>query len=171
MIHELFVYVDWVKVFRQSTKNKKFFSNKQDALNKNPDDPEADLFSILDKLEDYRSSDGRFQFKLCYPEATFKSGKSCNEWIQSSNPTQDDVITDFKPVDLAFTEESYGKPWSGLGRATVGGGALIDDSPKQTHWRSAVGVFNKYYVDRFPGPLELKLQSWPRLVEMFVKKS
>ena len=121
-IHQLSV-LGWVKVFRHYS-NKEFFSSKEDALNKNGYNPEADLFSILHKLEDYRSSDGKFRFRLCYPREKYKDGKNCNEWIQSSNPALSDIIRDFQPIDLAWNKDGYGKPWRGLGKETVKGNDL-----------------------------------------------
>ena len=70
-----------------------FFSSEADVLRKNVDNPNADLFSILDQLEDYRTG-GLFHFKLCYPELVGVNGlNGCNEWIQTSNPAMESTIT------------------------------------------------------------------------------
>ena len=52
------------------------FTNDEDALSKNPDDPNAKLYSTLKNLEDFRGADGSFNFKLCYPEVTGIGGGS-----------------------------------------------------------------------------------------------
>ena len=165
----LLIRTDWVKVFQHNSKNRKFFANREDALNRNPNNPNAQLYSILYKLEDYRSSDGRFKFKLCYPELNFGAGgKKCNIWYQSSNPALSDTITGFEAIDLAYKKDSYGKPWRGLGR-TCRNTTLIDDAPKKHYWHSAIGVCSNVFVDRFPGPLEVPFGSYPQLVEMYVE--
>ena len=76
----------FVKIFNHDTSGGLFYST-QDALSKNPDNPDAKLFSVLNKLQDYRNHEGNFHFKLCYPEVAGASGGHCNEWFQSSNPT------------------------------------------------------------------------------------
>ena len=36
-------------------------------------DPNQNMFSLLDELEDYRRPDGRFEFKACWPGSGFRS--------------------------------------------------------------------------------------------------
>ena len=44
-----------------------FFSSDDDALSKNKDNPDAELYSRLDELESLRHpSDGKLHFELCY---------------------------------------------------------------------------------------------------------
>ena len=45
-----------------------FATENYEAVGSNPD---SKLYSILDQLEDFRNSKGKFQFKLCYPELTW----------------------------------------------------------------------------------------------------
>ena len=66
------------------------FSSTEEALSKNPDNPEAPLYSILSKLESYRNADGSFHFKICYPEKKAAKLGHCNEWIQTSNPVTEE---------------------------------------------------------------------------------
>ena len=72
------------------------FSSQEDALSKNPGEPEADLYSVLDQLESLRSVEGSFHFKLCYPEVTGEAGGNCNEWTQTSNPATDSNIAGYQ---------------------------------------------------------------------------
>ena len=72
----------FVKVFSHDTGGG-LFSSQEEALNKNPDNPDAELFSILDQLENYRDHEGILHFKLCYPELTGVGGGHCNEWTQT----------------------------------------------------------------------------------------
>lgn len=129
------------------------FSSQADATRKNPKNPNADLFSILDQLEKYRNSDGNFRFKLCYPEVTWGlGGKKCNEWIQSSNPLTETTITGFKPISLAFHLNSGKDPWAGLGKSpSQWSGAAIDDTPTSSGWWYAIGA-TRLHFGGIPGP-------------------
>ena len=136
-------------------------------LRKNPDNPNADLYSILDRLEDFRDGDDKFQFKLCYPGLAPVGDKgNCNEWIQTSNPATESTITGFEAISLAFVLDSYEKPWRGLGRnlASLQSSTLIDDSPSESYWWSAIGAFTTY-ENGIPGPNPNVV----RKVELFVK--
>ena len=125
----------YMKVFGHRTIGG-LFSSRTDALSKNPDDPNANLFSILNKLEKFRNKDGNFQFKLCYPEI----GK-CNEWIQSSNPTTETNIKGFRAISLDFTINGARGAWAGLGKSSSNSYAetLLDDSPAARNWHCAIG--------------------------------
>ena len=85
----------FMQVFSHNTAGG-LFSSQEDALSKNPGDPEADLYSVLDQLESLRSVEGSFHFKLCYPEVTGEAGGSCNEWTQTSNPVTDSNIAGYQ---------------------------------------------------------------------------
>ena len=131
------------------------FSNKDDVLKKNSGNSSATLYSKLYQLEDYRDSNANFQFKLCYPEISGINGKSCNEWIQSSNPATNSTITGFKPISLAFVKNSINNDWKGLGinLPQIQGSSLIDDAPSHGNWFSAIGAFKNWGgQNTIPGP-------------------
>ena len=146
------------------------FSSQEDAANKNADDPDAYLFSILDQLENFRDRDGNFHLKLCYPEMTWGvNGKTCNEWKQSSNPFTETSITGFQPIFLAFTEDSSFKDWRGLGRSpSQFPQTLIDDAPEIGHWSSAIGA-TKHFSGFIPGPRNQE-NIYVTKVELYVSK-
>ena len=91
----MFILFFCVQVFSHNTAGG-LFSSQEDALSKNPGEPEADLYSVLDQLESLRSVEGSFHFKLCYPEVTGEAGGSCNEWTQTSNPATDSNIAGYQ---------------------------------------------------------------------------
>ena len=104
------MFVEYFKVFQHNIKGG-VFKSKLEAMNVNPNDPENDLFSILDQLEDYRSVDGNFRFKLCYPDLEWGvDGETCNYWIQSSNPTMSTVVEGYQAIKTAFNLQN----WKGL---------------------------------------------------------
>merc|ERR1712243_436406 len=85
----------WLSVFHHNTAGG-LFSGPDDALSKNVDNPSADLYSILEKLEDFKSG-GLFHFRLCYPELVgVNGGDGCNEWTQTSNPATESTPTGFQ---------------------------------------------------------------------------
>ena len=150
----MFLGYRYTKVFSHDT-SCGLFSNKEQVLKSNPENSDAHLYSILYRLEEFRNSEGNFQFKLCYPEIKGIGGKSCNEWIQSSNPATESVITGFKPISLAFVKNSISQDWKGLGINLPGNQAssLIDDSPSHPYWFSAIGAFRNWRgADKIPGP-------------------
>ena len=151
---KIHLFVGYRKVFSHDTTGG-LFSNKDQVLKSNPENSDADLYSKLYRLEEFRNSEGNFHFKLCYPEIKGIGGKSCNEWIQSSNPVTESVITGFKPISLAFVKNSINQDWKGLGinLAGIQGSTLIDDSPTHGHWFSAIGAFRNWGgQNTIPGP-------------------
>lgn len=148
--------VGYFKVFSHNTSGG-LFPNKEAVLESNPTNADADLFSILYKLDEFKDSNGNFHFKLCYPELKGIGGKSCNEWRQSSNPTgPGSIITGFSPIHLAFDKNSYNQPWKGLGRNLPqyqSYRSLIDDAPTGSYWYSAIGAFGYWpAAPTIPGP-------------------
>lgn len=78
-----------------------FFPSKDETRSYNADDPDANLYSILDQIEKFRK-DGVFHVRMCYEEFvqfTFP----CNEWTQSSNFAEERIVTDYKPIEITFT--------------------------------------------------------------------
>ena len=65
----------FVKIFSHDTSGG-VFRSKKDALRKNSNNPDAKLFSILDALTQnndgsltkIRDEQGKFYFKICFPE-------------------------------------------------------------------------------------------------------
>ena len=152
-IDSYFLFIaGYIKIFGHNTAGG-LFSSTTDAMSKNPENPNAYLFSILNNLENYRGKDGNFQFKLCYPEV----GK-CNEWIQSSNPATETIIKGFKAISLEFTKNGIYDAWAGLGKASSFksksyGTTLIDDAPESKNWFCAIGA-TAYWPEKLqiPGP-------------------
>ena len=145
-------------------------------MSKNSDNPSADLYSILDQLENFKSCDG-FHFKLCYPELIgVNEGDGCNEWIQTSNPATESTITGFKPISLSFSNNSYLNSWAGIGKDISGrNSTFIDDVPNEKYWFTAIGSYSYYPSTQttIPGPrnqTDLSLNTFGvHQVELYVK--
>ena len=146
------------KVFYHNSKYG-FFANKKDALKKNADDETQPLYSILGDLEDFRNSDGKFHFKLVYPEVP-----ATNEWIQSSNPATDTTITGFEAISLDVDINSYDEAWAGLGYSDDK--TLIDDAPDGIRWWTAIGSYQEYPKE--PGTFPGLKKNAVSIVELYV---
>ena len=138
------------------------FTNYKEVGSKNPSNPNAHLYSILNQLEEYKwytkGKPGYFRLKLCYPEK-----KLCNEWLQSTNPyTESDVkdVIQYPDIPWQIKKNSFNKKWNGLGKNIPQGRnvipAVIDDAPKHGYWYCAIGA--KQYFPKntkyIPGPIQ-----------------
>ena len=129
------------------------FPSVESAKSYNADDPDADLYSILDQIENYRR-DGVFHIKLCYEELSSKFEFPCNEWTQSSNMLEESDITDFNPIRISFPESGIGGSFGGLGINQQGQRqhTLIDDLPNQGNYWYAIGCKSGNFGKGIPGP-------------------
>lgn len=172
-----------VLVFRHDASNGDYFSSQTDALNKNTFAPEATLFSILDQLENFRRPDGKFRFKLCYPELTWGwEGGKCNEWLQTSNPAFDSEITGFERIQdnliafgSRFANGEATVAWAGIGRSNDQfSNSLIDDDPTGVNWFTAIGALrtgDETLPNTIPGPVTDPYQaslSMVKVIELYV---
>jgi hypothetical protein len=119
------------------------YQAKEKWLSHNADDPENDNFSRLDQLESYRASDGKFTFKLVWPQ---KQGKNHNHWRQATNPVASDTVEGYEAIEANF--EASG--WGGLQRSTRDE-ALLDGCIGNAMWFYAVGTSTDLWGG-VPGP-------------------
>jgi len=175
-------HTTYVKVFNHNTAGGFFAATNSpdDVLSKNPTDPNADLYSILDTLENYRDAEGKFTFKICYPEYTGVGGGRCNEWKQTSNFATETTITGFEPIGtLAWNLRGDGQPWGGLGKniASQQTRTLIDDMPNSSTFWNSIGAFVLYstsgtapnIIKRILGPRSSVGSRQVTKVEIFVR--
>ena len=137
------------------------FANIEETKNKNPDDENADLFSILGQLENYRTCSGQLHFKLCWPELAEEYSFPCNEWTQRTNPAESIMTRGYTPVRITFDPENF----RGLAKDNSGVGCnLMDYRPYVGNWWFSVGTLCPFGVDSIPGPPPRPVYQ----VEMFV---
>jgi len=106
----------WVKVLGQAGG----VFNNINFKNKNPGNPSASLFSILDTVSQYRWNDGAFRFKLCYPDG-------CIEWKQTSNPVTQTSVTGYHLIN---DNDFPGRPFfGGLAYKSEGTCAFLQTPP------------------------------------------
>ena len=178
VILNIYIVSGYTKIFRHDIKGG-FFANYEEAGNKNPDDEDADLFSILDTLDFFRGVDGKFLFKLCYPEFEGSNGGHCNEWYQTSNPFTESEITGFEKVKTEFELQHPGQTevFKGLGKNSPdsgsAGNSAISNNPLMSHWMMAIGAYKGIKQNSgIPGPVEAIDQGQAiTVVELFASKA
>jgi len=119
-------------LFRQTISSKLW---TKDLLELNPDDPNNDNYAILNRMEEFRSADDRFYFKLSWPEAD----EVTMEWSQTSNPLTEE-IRGYEAIHVDYT----GQYWGGLEPSTSPS-ALMDGSVGHRYWFYAVGACRKWH--------------------------
>jgi len=129
----------WTRIFRHNI-SAGYFASAAEALSSNPADPTNAKYSILNKLENFRTQ-GRFYFRISWPGYAEK-----NIWYQVSNPTQDTAVSGYYPKSIQLT----GNFWGGLelGNGSFGptnnNNSLIDGSVNSGNWWYAIGSFVAY---------------------------
>ncbi|MCP3959345.1 MAG: DUF4082 domain-containing protein [bacterium] len=132
----------WQLVFKHDSTGG-WFAGDAEAQNANAWDESATKFSRLNELENLRGGDGKFHFKLAYPE----SGAQVNEWKQSSNPvTTQESVQGYEAVDINWT----GQYWGGLAKSSAGQ-TFIDGSVGHGNWFYSIGS-NTPHQGKIPGP-------------------
>ena len=139
----------WVKVFSHDVTGG-YFPDLESGKSYNKDSPDETLYSVLDQMEKYRRN-GVFHIRICYP-GIYEPEFPCNEWKQSSNMVEEDVITDYIPIRISFPESGNGGVFGGLGLTTLDFGGLIDDRPgAMGEWWYCIGCTQNFGIG-FPGP-------------------
>lgn len=152
----------WVKVFRHYSGNGAYFSSANswaEAKNTNQTNPNADKFSILDRLESIRKDRGGvLTLKLVYPSLSLT-----NIWSQTSNPVLSTVgssgVTGYQPISIQATSNGWG------GLEYDGASTFLDGTVNSGNWYYAVGSATSWGgTNTFPGP-----SAATNLVELWVK--
>lgn len=152
----------WVKVFRHYSGNGAYFSSANswaEAKNTNPSNPNADKFSILDRLEPIRISNGGIlTLKIVYPTLSLT-----NIWYQTSNPVLSTVgssgVTGYQAISIQTTANGWG------GLEYDGTSTFLDGTVNSGNWYYAVGAATAWGgTNTFPGP-----SAATNLVELWAK--
>ena len=104
---------------------------KQSEWRKNPTDPSNDNYAILDELEQFRHDDGRFYFRLEWP-----NDATVYEWSQTSNPVSE-TLAGYQAISVPYT----GLKWGGLEPSKY---ALMDGSINTDMWFYAIGAYQRW---------------------------
>jgi hypothetical protein len=115
------------------------FKPNADWMSVNPNDPDNDNYSILDQLDDSYRVEGKFAFRLRWPQT---EGSKDQIWKQTSNPVtkKSRGVDGYEPVSIAYT----GSGWGGL-EYNTGSSSVLDGNVDHSNWHYAVGSAKMYY--------------------------
>ena len=131
--------------------------NSTEVLSLNVHDELRARYSILNTMESFKSPDGKFHFMLCYSEISGEDGKYCNEWKQTSNPTNSTTIEGYEEISIAFPNRWEG-PNRGLALSSSSN-CFIDNSPEDANYWFCIGCFVHNGYGKFPGPFNFVVNS------------
>lgn len=137
----------WMKVLRHYSGTGEFFSsanNWEQAKWSNPDNPQANKYSILDYVKNFNFG-GKYTFKLTYPQYKDRT----NVWSQAQNPLDiQEVIDGLTKIETGYN----GNYWGGLTRSSYSG-TFLDGSNPHGNWYFAVASSVSWNgATNFPGP-------------------
>lgn len=140
---ELWAMQPWKLVFRQTYPN----LWPESTWSLNAADPSQDNYADMLELEQYRGSDGKFTFKLLWPQNTTSLG-SPQVWKQQTNPATATTrgVTGYEAVNVSYTQ----RQWGGI-EHNPGSQALMDGSVDHWNWYYALGS-HKFWNGGYPGP-------------------
>ncbi|WP_374000227.1 fibrinogen-like YCDxxxxGGGW domain-containing protein [Bdellovibrio bacteriovorus] len=126
----------WTRLFRHNIAGG-YFADAADALTKNATTPTANLHSILNRIDNFKTSGNRYHFRLTWPGEPLK-----NIWFQTTNPTADVNVAGYASEFV----QGYSNYWSGLelsngthGPASTS--AFLDGSVNHGNWYYGVGTY------------------------------
>ena len=137
----------WMKVLRHYSGTGEYWSsanNWDQAKWNNPDNPQANKYSILDYVKNFKFN-GKYTFKLVYPQYPDRN----NIWSQAQNPLDiTEVVDGVTKIKTGWN----GNYWNGLTRSSYSG-TFLDGSNPHGNWYFAVGSAVSWSGSTsFPGP-------------------
>ncbi|MNS98863.1 hypothetical protein D3C72_1332440 [compost metagenome] len=123
----------WKQVFYHNiSKSGNLYFNTSNQLDNN----QQFRYSKLGELENYRGSDGKFEFLLEIPDYD-----GYNRWKQTSNPvTTLESITGYSPINISFSANG----WNGLAKSNSGA-CLIDGNVNSGNWFYGISQYAVWY--------------------------
>lgn len=134
----------WVEVFYHNTNNNtEWFENEAEALHCTS----QYKYSRLDCLEQYRQSDGKFEFLLEYP---IEHPGEFNRWKQTDNPVKVEEIQSasgspangYEAIHVDWTEQYWGGLLKSSSNNLHGVSGLLDGSTNHNNFFFSIGRFD-----------------------------
>ena len=125
----------------------------------------SDNFCVLNRLEDYRSKDGKLEMRLSFPGSGFED----QHWKQTSNPIlkQSRGVEGYEAIQCPYTNCGWGGLQYNGGGPCLLSGSSTGEALTKGWWWYAVGAFQNHGGDGLmPGPGSRTVSK----TELYVKK-
>ena len=131
----------WTLLFRQTLG---YLWSSSQSLSLNSSDPDNDNYSILDQIDTYKNTDGKYRLRYVNPEID-----AFNDWRQTSNfTTTSNSVSGYEAVSVYDT----GSSWGGLCVNGYNSYSRFDGSPGSTNWWFAIAtIYSTWDGGRIPG--------------------
>ncbi|SVA38028.1 uncharacterized protein METZ01_LOCUS90882, partial [marine metagenome] len=135
----------WTLLFRQTLG---YLWSSSQSLSLNSSDPDNDNYSILDQIDTYKNTDGKYRLRYLDTGDSSTAGRF-NDWRQTSNfTTTSNSVSGYEAVSVYDT----GSSWGGLCVNGYNSYSRFDGSPGSTNWWFAIAtIYSTWDGGRIPG--------------------
>jgi hypothetical protein len=135
----------WTLLFRQTIG---YWWTSSQSLSLNSSDPDNDNYSILDQIDTYKNTDGKYRLRYLDTGDSATAGRF-NDWRQTSNfTTTSNSVSGYEAVSVYDT----GSSWGGLCVNGYNSFSRFDGSPGSTNWWFAIAtIYSTWDGGRIPG--------------------
>jgi len=135
----------WTLLFRQTIG---YWWTSSQSLSLNSSDPDNDNYSILDQIDTYKNTDGKYRLRYLDTGDSSTAGRF-NDWRQTSNfTTTSNSVSGYEAVSVYDT----GSSWGGLCVNGYNSFSRFDGSPGSTNWWFAIAtIYSTWDGGRIPG--------------------
>ena len=135
----------WTLLFRQTIG---YWWTSSQSLSLNSSDPDNDNYSILDQIDTYKNTDGKYRLRYLDTGNSSSAGRF-NDWRQTSNfTTTSNSVSGYEAVSI-YDSGNY---WGGLCVNGYNSYSRFDGSPGISNWHFAVAtIISTYSGGNIPG--------------------
>jgi len=127
----------WTLLFRQTIG---YWWTSSQSLSLNSSDPDNDNYSILDQIDTYKNTDGKYRLRYLDTGDSATAGRF-NDWRQTSNfTTTSESVSGYEAVSI-YDSGNY---WGGLAKSSSSS-TRFDGSIGHGNWFFAVATINSGY--------------------------
>jgi hypothetical protein len=165
---------EWARIFYHNNKAKTvLFKSVDECRNTQTEDKYSRLYLI----DNFRGSDGKFEFILKYPN----NSTGYNRWKQSNNPCNEywphtadvyETVEGYEPISISWTSSN----WGGLCRQnenpTTLSSCYLSGSVGHSNWFYAIGAIGTHYdgIPTWNGSTDSVVELWIRIDNALIKR-